>query len=98
MTRCLRTSLARHSARSGTLTELWTVGDHRLRIRIHLDAYRFQSWAVIERWDGGRWQEVYRLDGRELQVPEPLPLGPLDAAWFDDDRATLLAAAKDVLL
>jgi hypothetical protein len=37
---------------------LWTVGDHRLRIRRRRNAYAFQSHAVVERWNGEEWRKV----------------------------------------
>lgn len=34
------------------------VGQTVLRISICRNAYDFQSWGKVERWDGAKWQQV----------------------------------------
>lgn len=43
------------------LVSIWNYGDHKLRIRRRRNAYDFQSWALVERWDGTKWQEVAQI-------------------------------------
>jgi hypothetical protein len=40
------------------MTAIWTMGSHRLRVQRKRDAYDFQSYAMIERWDGTKWHNV----------------------------------------
>jgi hypothetical protein len=39
-----------------------------LRLRIHVDSYVFQSYAEIEVWTPGGWQQILRLCGYEMAV------------------------------
>jgi hypothetical protein len=76
---------------------------HRLRIRIRADSYVAQSWAKVERWDGGQWQEVYTIEGASMHTARANGVGLAyrqgkpTAADFAADRAELLARALDVL-
>lgn len=40
---------------------LWQTGTHRMRVRRTRDFYDFQSFAIIERWNGEKWHEVERI-------------------------------------
>lgn len=39
-------------------TQVFKVGDTKLRTRICRNAYDFQSYAKVERWNGEEWKEV----------------------------------------
>lgn len=47
-----------HTQQSWHYTQTVKVGDAKFRTRLKRDAYDFQSYAVIERWNGDEWKEV----------------------------------------
>jgi hypothetical protein len=73
--------------------------EHRLRVRIKYDAYRDQSSARIERWDGAEWREVYSLTTGLLRgwTSGLYVRKDIDATAFALDRSTLLERALVVL-
>jgi len=74
---------------------------HKLRLRIKSDAYRAQSHARIERWDGAEWKEVAHLAPGIMATKEGLIYGirgEIPDAWFEQDRAALLDRAVCTLL
>lgn len=44
----------------------------KFRIKIKSNAYRMQSWAYMQRWDGKRWREVATLSPGEMQTQKGL--------------------------
>ena len=49
----------RHTQQSWYYTKIVRVGKNDVfRTRIRRDAYDFQSYALIERWNGQEWKEV----------------------------------------
>ncbi len=71
---------------------------HRLRVRIKSDAYKGQSSAVVERWDEGAWQEVWRLTPAAMATAEGLCyVRALGIEAFELDRTLLLDRAAAVL-
>ncbi len=43
---------------SAHYTRVFTFGEHRLKISIKVDSYRFQSYAKLLRWNGEEWKTV----------------------------------------
>lgn len=75
-------------------------GRHTLRVRIHADTYAFQSYGVVERWDGKQWHEVARVRGEALMVEDRI--GYKDGAGerelaFRADATYLRQLAEEVL-
>jgi hypothetical protein len=95
------------SEQSWQLLHVFQVGQQRFRVEIKRDAYDFQSWARIERWDGQRWREVHRLPqatmavltkeaGRELVCYVEPVLGERGEAAFAVDERELIRVALEV--
>ncbi len=78
-----------------------TSHDHRLRVRIRSNAYKFQSHALIERWSGEAWHEVYTLTPGTMQTREGLYLVEVAdrerPPLFQADRDQLIARASEIL-
>jgi hypothetical protein len=74
---------------------------HRLRITIRANAYVDQSHGEIERWDGDRWQQVFYLNGGEMQTPvkgmyvADVYRSPIRAPYFERSVRGLLAFEAD---
>lgn len=91
-----------------TYTELLELaGLHKLRIRIRSNFYMFQCHAIVERWNGEAWHEVYQIDPGAMQTPAGLstlhthPSQGVRADQtpaFQPDRETLISAASSVLV
>jgi hypothetical protein len=69
----------------------------RLKIDIKSDAYRAQSHARIERWDGNQWQLVWSIPAHAMATPEGLYVRKPTAKDFRADTETLVAHAATVL-
>lgn len=81
-------------------TELTTAANgDRLRVVIYSDAYDFQSYARVERWDGEKWQNVWSIHHGNMATKPGLHYRPERATAFDFrvDRESLLIAAAMVL-
>jgi hypothetical protein len=70
----------------------------RLRVQIRANFYQFQSYGLVERWNGEEWKRVVRIDGALLQTWEATryPHEP-GALAFEADVTILLDEAKAVL-
>jgi hypothetical protein len=82
----------------------------KLRISIRANAYRDQSSADIERWDGSQWRQVFHLNGGAMftavegmyvraEYKQPIR-GSFNGRTFQDfaqDRAYLITRAQEVL-
>jgi hypothetical protein len=80
------------------LLELYSQGRTRLRVRIRSNAYKAQCHAVIERWDGDEWQEVWRLNPMMMETKEGLCYAVhASTKDFTADTYTLLLQASRVL-
>lgn len=81
-------------------TELTTAANgDRLRVVIYSDAYDFQSYARVERWDGEKWQNVWSIHHGRMATRPGLHYRqqPATAADFRADRVALLEAAALVI-
>lgn len=47
-------------------------GEHKLQFRLRSNAYKQNGYAVAERWDGEKWQNVARIVPDAMQTPEGL--------------------------
>lgn len=74
-----------------------TAGGDKLRIDIKSDAYRAQSHARIERWDGEQWQLVWSIAPDAMATREGLYVRTFSDADFTADRATLIKHAAVIL-
>lgn len=45
-------------SQSWNFTQIVATANGRFRVRIRRNAHDFQSYAIVERWDGERWNEV----------------------------------------
>jgi len=70
-----------------------------VRIRIESDAYANQSSAVIELFDGDKWNEVWRIPAGSMETPAGLYARRewKSAVPFRADRAELIAKAERIL-
>lgn len=74
-----------------------TAGGDKLRIDIKSDAYRSQSHARIERWDGAQWQTVWSIAPDAMATREGLYVRQFADADFVTDRCALLNHAAVIL-
>ena len=78
--------------------ELLTYGDHTLQISIKSDAYDFQSYAKLERWDGNKWQLVCSRHHSIMNTPFKLYVSQLvTKRVFLLDRRSLINSMKLIL-
>jgi len=56
-----------NSDQSWNLERVLSFGEHRLRLRIRHNAYDFQSYGRIERWNGDQWFVVHVIPGVSLK-------------------------------
>lgn len=79
--------------------ELLGFEQHRFRIQIRSNSYKDQCWAMIERHDGSRWQELWSLHSSAMATEVGLHYRDtgIAATNFRIDRSTLLARALDIL-
>lgn len=73
------------------------VADHRLRVRLHRDAYDFQSYARVERWDGSKWHEVATRPIKTCACHAASYVAAADIALFRTDAETLFALALAIV-
>lgn len=79
-----------------------TAAAHKLRIKIRSNAYASQSYARVDRWDGGQWQLVHELGQGNMKTPASLYTwnesvhGTLEAK-FAADRNELVRLAGAIL-
>ena len=70
----------------------------KLRVRIGSNAYRFQSFARVDRWDGAKWQEVWHIEPESMATRDGLYVArDVTAAEFERDRNTLLSYAERIV-
>lgn len=101
----LSRDVAEDNGRSAHLVELVNlrtyagrdVDDHKLRLRIKADVVPTHALAVVERWNGGEWCELWKLTPALMQTPQVQPGQTLQAEWFEADRRQLLNRAADTL-
>lgn len=84
-----------------TYTCLLSMGDHKLRVRINSNAYAFQSFAVIERWNGERWHNVASIHHSNMTTQSALcymPASkPATIVDFKGDAEALIKLASNIL-
>jgi len=88
-----------------TYTEvLEAYGMHTLRITIVVHAPESQdlqrpreAHAVVERWEGPCWREVFRLEGSALESSDAM-LGDVSEGDLLHDRTRVLGVALSVLM
>jgi len=79
-------------------TEVLHAGDHKLRVSIRSDAYAFQSWATVKRWDGDKWHLVHSIHHSQMKTPHSMYVGPTPTdRSFRADRDELLRVASAIL-
>jgi hypothetical protein len=70
----------------------------KLRVDIKRDAYDFQSYARVHRWDGTRWQLVNELSINECKCKNVQYFAPeAKAEDFHDDVQQLLHTAWEIV-
>ena len=67
-----------------------------VRVEIKSDAYKEQSLARIERWDGTQWQHVHHLNDRSTKVGLYVHSDRHDEAHFKADRDKLVQVYTQV--
>jgi hypothetical protein len=55
-----------HGQQSLEYRAIWQTGKHKMRVRRKRDFYDFQSYAIIERWNGEKWLSVESIPYREM--------------------------------
>lgn len=90
-----------YSQQSWHYTQLVKVGDTKFRIRLRRNAYDFQSYAVIERWNGEEWKEVLSRPIREMLCKDvhyySEQLSSEQKGFFEFDAEALLLLALEVV-
>jgi hypothetical protein len=94
--------VSRDTVRFDELLMLVTAGghEHTCRIQIVSNSYDFQGSAVLQRWDGDSWQEVWSLPALAMDTASGLSYvrdGVGKREYFAGDRATLISYAQGVL-
>lgn len=80
------------------LTELYRTTElHRLRVRIRSNSYKFQCFAIVEKWDGDKWQEVWHIEPSSMETREGLCYRQHSTKDFTADVYTLLTHVSMVL-
>jgi hypothetical protein len=70
----------------------------KLRVEIYRDAYDFQSYANVDRWDGEKWQRVNSLSINECKCKSVQYFAPeAKAEDFHDDVQQLLHTAWEIV-
>lgn len=87
-----------HGQQSLEYRAIWQTGKHKMRVRRKRDAYDFQSYATIERWNGEEWRKVESIPYREMAtcqgdsyVVHDVPR-PLEAELSDEAELIRLAS------
>lgn len=85
---------------SVSLQELVQMGEHKLRVQVRSDTYKFQNVARVDRWDGRMWQLVWAIPAEATATQEGLVYhreGTMTRAAFAADVKALLDQAKTIL-
>jgi hypothetical protein len=75
----------------------------KVRVRIQSDSYDFQSYAIVELFDGGKWNQLDIIPFSEMETNEGLYYKVKDSNLskysylFQKDRDKLIKLAQDVL-
>lgn len=90
-----------HSQQSWNYTKVVKVGDTRFRIRLRRNAYDFQSYAIVERWNGEEWKQVLsrpisEMLCKEIGYYEEL-LTAEQKGFFEFDADALLKIALEIV-
>ncbi len=56
-----------YGSQSVNFERIFALGEKRIRFRIKVDAYDFQSSGVAEIWNGERWNRIHVIPGEELK-------------------------------
>lgn len=87
-----------HGEQSWCFERIEEVGGHRLRTKIRHNAYDFQSYARIDRWDGAEWKTLHTIPGQSLKLyPYVVRETPNVAKVFESDATELMRVALAVL-
>ena len=75
---------------------------HTLQASIRLNAYAFQSHAIIERWNGEKWMKVSSIPSGDMATVKGSSVYQPNAAahakpYFELDFNTLLARALAIV-
>jgi hypothetical protein len=73
------------------------VGERRVRYRVKVDSYDFQSSATAELWVGTEWKNIHRIPGQELRLPISYVDRGIKAAHFGPVMVELRRVAEAVL-
>jgi hypothetical protein len=84
-----------------TFTEILKYKSHKLRVRIRSNSYDFQNSAVIDRWDGAKWNVVYTIPYTAMTTPDGLATvrepATMLGKYFLDDREKLVKMALKII-
>ncbi len=86
-----------NSNQSWYFEELLMLDDKKIQIRIRKNAYDFQSWGIVELWDGTKWNKIHTCPGELLKCKRSYVEPNVTALDFAEDRKDLLHCAKVVL-
>ncbi len=79
-------------------TELVELRANTLQIKIKSDSYDFQSYAIIDRWDGRQWQRVASIGYGSMATKSGLHYVPNPHnGMFEEDRDRLVEKARMIL-
>ncbi len=89
-----------HSQQSWYYNRYFKVGDTKIRTRIRRNAYDFQSYAIVERWNGEEWKEILSRPFSAMMFKDaPSYAEQLTAeqkGFFEFDADALLLMALEV--
>lgn len=89
-----------HTQQAWHYTQTVKVGNTKFRTRLKRDAYDFQSYAVIERWNGEEWKEILSRPFSAMMFKDaPSYAEQLTAeqkGFFEFDAEALLQLATQV--
>lgn len=98
---CLRVISERvwYGRQSVNLERIVAIGDKRIRYRIEVDSYDFQSSAKAELWNGEKWHRVHFIPGPELATRKNVSYVTkgVTAKAFAGDLAELERVTRAVL-
>ena len=88
-----------NGSQSVNFERLVAIGDKRVRYRIKVDAYDFQSSAIAEIWNGERWNRIHVIPGEEVLTRKMVSYVTkgVTARAFAGDLAELERVVKAVL-
>lgn len=73
------------------------MGTHKLRLKVRVNAYQFQSYARVQVWRDGKWSEIHTIPGEQIQTEASYVELDVKPERFDADLAELRRVAKAVL-